>query len=77
MDMDTDMCYDLIVPNLDILLLQKYGIYSKVCLVQGETLTEMKYKLMTGLDISEKYYQYCKLFLIYGTDQGSVVFPTV
>ena len=77
MDIDTDSCYDLIVPNFGILTLQKYGINSKVCVVQGATLAEIKYKLITDLGISEEYYKHCTVFFIYGTDQNSAVSPTV
>ena len=52
--MDADSCYDLIVPNFGILTLQKYCMNSQVCIVQRITLTEMKYKLITDLDILEK-----------------------
>ena len=76
-DIDTDSCYNLIVPNLDILLLQKYGINSKIYLVQYKTLIEIKYKFITDLDISEKHYQHYKVFPIYGTDQDSAVFLIV
>ena len=55
MNIDTDSCYDLIVPNFGILTLQKYGMNPKVCVVQDSTLAKIKYKLITELGISKKY----------------------
>ena len=49
----------------------------KVYVVQNTILAEIKYKLITDLGISEKYYKHCTVFSIYGTDQDSAVSLTV
>ena len=60
-----------------MIALQKCGMPPKVCTVQGATLAEMKYNLMTGLGLSDLDYQHCATHPIYGTGQGSAASPVI
>ena len=60
-----------------MLALQKYGMPPKACAVQGSTLADMKYDLMTGLGLSELDYQHGVSHPIYGTGQGSAASPVI
>ncbi len=35
---------------------QKFGLSQVICNIFAETLKEMKYHMMTGLDLSKQYY---------------------
>ena len=74
-DVDADSCYDRIVPSFGSLNLKKYGLHPNVCLVQGKTLSEMKYNLQTGFGISLENYSNSISTPIYGTGQGSAASP--
>jgi len=52
-------------------------LHRNIIFVHAKTLAEAKFKLKTALEVSDDYYQHCKMFPIYGTGQGSTNSPTI
>jgi hypothetical protein len=65
------------IPNLANLASQAFGMYPRVCKIQGSTLQKAKYKLKTAHRISDAKYHHTELFPIYGTGQGSGSSPAL
>eukprot|EP00957_Ditylum_brightwellii_P187442 14275586-Ditylum_brightwellii.AAC.1 len=76
-DNDAVSCYDRIIQNLANLVEQKKGLHRNITFVHASTLEEAKFKLKTGLEVSEDFYQHCEAFLIYDTRQGSTNLSTI
>jgi exonuclease III len=68
---DATSCYDRIVPNLGMVVSQKYGVHASVTKATAETLRLATYKVRTELGISEAGYSHTDDLPIYGTGQGS------
>jgi hypothetical protein len=76
-DNDAASCYDRIIPALASLIGRKHGIHQNVVFVNASTLKEAKYKLKTLLGVSDKFYQICTVYPIYGIGQGSANSPVI
>jgi len=70
-DHDATSCYDRILAAIASITSRKFGMHKNVTFVMANTLKECKYKLKTTLGVSNKFYQHCEIFPIYGTGQGS------
>ena len=68
---DASSCYDRIVPNVGMIVSQKYGVPATVTKATANTLQLAKYKVRTELGIAETGYNHTDECPIYGTGQGS------
>jgi hypothetical protein len=68
---DTMACYDRIIPNVAMIVSQKYGVHPKVTQANAKTLQYARYKVKTDLGISETSYSHGDDDPIYGIGQGS------
>ena len=68
---DASSCYDRIVPNIGMIVSQKYGVPASVTKATAETLRLAQYKVRTELGIAETGYSHTEDCPIYGTGQGS------
>jgi hypothetical protein len=76
-DNDAASCYDRIILALVSLIGRIHGIHHNVVFVNASTLKEAKYKLKTLRGVSDKFYQNCTAYPIYGTGQGSANSPVI
>ena len=67
-------CYDRIIPNLGMVVSQKYGVPTSVTKATAETLRLARYKVRTELGIAESGYSHSDDSPVYGTGQGSSTF---
>ena len=70
-DYDASACYDRIIMNMAGLIARGHGQHRSIVFINGKTLQEAKYVLKTQLGVSERSYQHCELFPIYGSGQGA------
>jgi hypothetical protein len=63
--------------DLAILLAGHMDSIELIAIVQGKTLSEVRYHLKTQLGVTDKFYQHSTISSIYGTGQGSGNSPTV
>ena len=69
---DVTACYDRIIPNLVVLVSQKFGVHPNVlAYANARTLQNAKHKVRTELGISETSYGHSEEEPIYGSGQGS------
>ena len=68
---DVSSCYDRIVPNVGMIVTQKYGVPATVTKATADTLKLAEYKVRTELGIAETGYNHTDECPIYGTGQGS------
>ena len=68
---DASSCYDRIIPNLGMVVSQKYGVPKLVTKTTADTLRMATYKVRTELGIAEHGYSHSTDSPIYGTGQGS------
>jgi hypothetical protein len=76
-DNDAASCYDRIIVALASLISRRFGQHSHIIWVNATTLEEARFKLKTGLGISERFYSHCVAFPIHGTGQGSGNSPVI
>eukprot|EP00957_Ditylum_brightwellii_P140674 10715676-Ditylum_brightwellii.AAC.1 len=57
------------------LVARKFGLHKNITFVHTTTLDQAKYCLKTALGVSDKYYQHCQLYPIYGSGQGATNSP--
>jgi hypothetical protein len=74
---DATACYDHIIPGLGNLASRSHGLHRLIAIVQGKTLSEVRYHLKTQLGVTDEFYQHCTISPIDGTGQGSGNSPTV
>jgi hypothetical protein len=74
---DATACYDRIIPGLGNLASRSHGLNQTIAIVQGKTLSDVRYHLKTQLGVTDKFYQHSTISPIYGTGQGSGNSPTV
>ena len=70
-DKDAAACYDRQTAFFANITGRKYGQHRKVCIIQGRTLEEAKYRLRTKLRISDQVMQHTILLPWFGTGQGA------
>ena len=58
-DNDATSCYDRINVCIANVVSRKFGQSRKVCIVEGQTLTEARYHLKTKLGVSDEFVQHC------------------
>jgi hypothetical protein len=76
-DNDAKSCYDRMICSLSMCISQYYGIPTKYCDVQANTLQFSKYKIRTALGDSSECYQHSESTPIHGTGQGSCSSPAL
>jgi hypothetical protein len=74
---DATACYDRIIPGLGNLASRSHGLNRTIAIVQGKTLSDVRYHLKTQLGVTDEFYQHSTISPIYGTGQGSGNSPTV
>jgi hypothetical protein len=74
---DATACYDRIIPGLGNVASRSHGLNRTIAIVQGKTLSEVRYHLKTQLGVTDEFYQHSAASPIYGTGQGSGNSPTV
>ena len=77
LDYDATACYDRIVLSFGSLASRSFGQHRSIVFVNAKTLEEAKYYLKTKLGVSERHYQHCQLFPIYGSGQGAGNSPAI
>ena len=77
LDFDATSCYDRIIESVASLAARSFGQHKSLCVLHVQHLQEAKYLLKTQLGISDKHFQHCELFLIYGTGQCSTNSPVI
>jgi hypothetical protein len=77
MDNDAKSCYERIICNLAIIILQYYGLSTKTVNAQGQISKRMKYRQRTALGDSKKFYYHTINSPIHGTGQGSCASPAL
>ena len=68
---DAMACYDRIIPNLAMLVSQKFGVHPNVTATNARTLQAAKYKVKTDQGISDTSYSHTDEHPNYGIGQGS------
>ena len=68
---DATVCYDRMVSNLTSLVSRSQHVPDNACKIQATALKEMKYKVITSLEISEDHYSNFTSFPIHRSGQGS------
>jgi hypothetical protein len=71
MNYDATACYDRIIPNLAMLVSQKFGVHPLVTMMNAKILQAAKYKVRTEMGISESSYGHSSDNPVYGTGQGA------
>jgi hypothetical protein len=74
---DVMSCYDRIVPNLAMLVSQKFGVPLQTAQTNARTLEHANYCICTELGVSETGYYHSEQYPIYGTGQVSANSPTI
>ena len=74
---DATACYDRIIPNLGMVVSQKYGVPAPVTLSNAATLEKAEYRISTELGLAPTGYTHTENQPIYGTGQGSANSPTI
>ena len=74
---DATACYDRIIPNLGMIVSQKYGVAPTVTKMNATTLHQAEYKIRTELGLAPTGYSHEPEFPIYGTGQGSANSPAI
>jgi hypothetical protein len=74
---DATACYDRIVPNLGMLVSQKYGVAPTVTTTNAATLEYAEYRIRTELGLADTGYTHTPTAPIYGTGQGSANSPAI
>ena len=74
---DATACYDRIIPNLGMLVSQKFGVHPKVTESNADTLEQAEYRVRTELGLAPTGYRHDSSFPIYGTGQGSANSPAI
>ena len=74
---DAMSCYDRIVPNLAMLVSQKFGVPLQTTQTNARTLEHANYRICTELGVSETAYRHWEQYPIYGTGQGSANSPMI
>ncbi len=74
---DATACYDRIIPNLGMLVSQKFGV--PVCISQSniKILEKAEYRIRSELGLVSTSYTHSPQQPIYGTDQGSANSPAI
>jgi hypothetical protein len=68
---DATACYDRIIPNLGMLVSQKYGVHESVTSCNAATLEQAEYRIKTELGLASTGYKHNRQHPIFGTGQGS------
>ena len=74
---DATACYDRIIPNLAMIVSQKFGIHPQVAKAYVDTLHKAKYHIRTELGVSSTSYSHTDDMPIFGTGQGSGNSPMI
>ena len=74
---DATSCYDRIIPNLAMIVSQKYGVHPNVTAANARTLEKADYRIRTDLGLAPTGYTHSNQFPIYGTGQGSGNSPAI
>jgi hypothetical protein len=74
---DATSCYDRIIPNLAMMVSQKYGVHPQVTATNARTLEKAEYRIRSESGLAPKGYQHNQHFPIYGTGQGSSNSPAI
>ena len=74
---DATACYDRIIPNLGMLVSQKFGVEPTVTRANALTLEKAEYRVRTELGLAPTGYSHSESFPIYGTGQGSANSPAI
>ena len=77
LDYDATACYDRIVLSFGSLASRSFGQNRSIVFINATTLEEAKYYLKTKLGVSERHYQHCQLYPIYGSGQGAGNSPAI
>jgi hypothetical protein len=59
---DATSCYDRIIPNLAMMVSQKYGVHSQVTATNARTLEKEEYRIRTESGLAPKGYQHNQHF---------------
>ena len=74
---DATACYDRIIPNLGMIVSQKFGVPAAVTQMNATTLEQATYLVRTELGVSRTGYTHCDSDPIFGTGQGSSNSPAI
>jgi hypothetical protein len=64
-------CYHRIIPELEIMIRQKYGVPKSITNIFRKALQETKYYIKLGNEITSHFYGSNKETYLYGTGHGS------
>ncbi|KAI2503122.1 hypothetical protein MHU86_11313 [Fragilaria crotonensis] len=74
---DATSCYDRIIPNVAMIVSQKYGVHPQVTATNATTLEAAEYRIRTDMGLSPTGYRHSQQNPIYGTGQGSGNSPAI